>query len=298
MTENIAVAIVHGTGSKEPDFADDIMDQLQRCFPRHLPEAARQRAGIIMEPVYWADKTREKENEIWERVLQAGRLDFQGLRRFLFNVCGDTLAYQPSEGRLELYQAVHRVMAEAFQRLAERAGEDAPLCVVAHSMGTVVVHNYLYDIQNHTPFTEGLPRPETPLERSDTLALLCTYGSPLALWRLRFGEDYQAIRFPGESVEARYPGLKPRWLNIYDVDDVLGYPLSTVTEHYEEMARQGYLQDCPQEVGGYFSGFYSAIFGLLGNTPIAHKGYFRDSRSLNRMAGYIAETWQGCYDNR
>jgi hypothetical protein len=116
------------------------------------------------------------------------------MQRFIFSVAGDTLAYQPSEERRELYLDVHRTMEKSFEKLADRAGPNAPLCVIAHSMGSVVAHNYLYDMQHREE--DYLPDPETCLERGETMAFLCTYGSPLAIWRLRFSDAYKAIHFP------------------------------------------------------------------------------------------------------
>lgn len=289
MSKPVALAIIHGTGEKEPDFADDIIDVLHERFPEHLPEALRDEAELVIEPIYWAHIPRKKEDEVWAKVESAGPMEHKDLRRFIFNLAGDALAYQPSEGREDLYIGVHREIADGFARLAERASGTAPLCLAAHSMGTIVAHNYLFDIQHEPEHgLEGeneLPRPETPLERGATLALFCTYGSPIAIWRLRYGDDYKAIRFPGEDVHERYPYLQPKWLNIYDPNDVLGYPIHRLTERYRELADDGYLEDREQNVGSWLKSW----------NPAAHKGYFRDESCLDDLAGHLATVWQGAY---
>ncbi|PSR01673.1 MAG: hypothetical protein BRD47_05345 [Bacteroidetes bacterium QS_8_68_28] len=292
MPDSIAVAIVHGSGQKEPDFAEDVIAALDEMFPAALPEEKRGEAELEIEPVYWADLPREREEEVWERVKASGPMDQLALRRYIFNIAGDTLAYQPSQGRRELYLAVHKVMAESFEKLAERAGPEAPLCVLSHSMGTIVTHNYLYDMQRGSEGViveedgEGeLPQPETRLERGETLSLFVTYGSPLAIWRLRFGDDYKAIRFPGSAAEELYPQLEPRWLNVYDADDVIGYPIGRLTDSYAEMAEQGYLEDRQRNVGAFWKSW----------NPLSHKGYFRDESSLEELAGYLAGVWQGAF---
>ena len=145
--------------------------------------------------------------------------------------------------------SVHKQMQETFAELAQNAGENAPLCIVAHSLGTVVAHNYLFDMQNGREEVSGLPRPETPLERGDTLSLLCTYGSPIAIWRLRFGDEYKAIDFPGQAVREHYPSMDPKWFNLYDKNDVLGYPISKLTDRYEELSEEGYLEDRQTDAG-------------------------------------------------
>lgn len=287
MSKSIAVAIIHGTGRKEPDFADDIIDVLHEKFPTHLSTQEKNDANLVIEPVYWADLTRKREDEIWERVKESGPMDNLDLRRFIFNVTGDTLAYQPSEGRRDLYVEVHERMAEGFKNLVEKTSPDAPLCVLAHSMGTIVAHNFLYDMQNEEEGTYGKSNEsDTPLERSETLALFVTCGSPLAIWRLRFGDAYKAIDFPGKSVEKRYPNLQPKWLNVYDKDDVLGYPISDLTEGYKTLAEKGYLEDRQQNVGAFWKSW----------NPLSHKGYFRDENSLDELAGYLADVWKGAYN--
>jgi len=292
MPDSIAVAIVHGSGQKEPDFADEIIETLKTMFPAALPEEKRDAAALEIEPVYWADLPRKREEDIWQRVKDSGPMDQLGLRRYIFNLAGDTLAYQPSKGRRELYVAVHEVMAEAFGRLADRVGPEVPLCVLSHSMGTIVTHNYLYDMQRGSEgvIVEGaaenqLPQPDTPLERGETLALFVTYGSPLAIWRLRFGDDYKAIRFPGSAAEELYPELEPRWLNVYDADDVIGYPIGRLTESYAELTEKGYLEDRQRNVGSFWKSW----------NPLSHKGYFRDEASLEELAGYLAGVWQGAF---
>jgi hypothetical protein len=286
MSKSIALAIVHGTGRKEANWADDIIDSLHEKFPNCFSDDEGQEAELVIEPVYWADLTREREEEIWQRVKDSGPMDKMELRRFIFNVTGDTLAYQPSEGRRELYKSVHERMADSFGKLVEKTGPEAPLCVIAHSMGTIVAHNFLYDMQNKDEGTFGDDKPgDTPLERCETLSLFVTCGCPLAIWRLRFGDDYKAIHFPGKKVESMYPGMQPKWLNVYDKDDVLGYPITKLTDSYEKMAQAGYLEDRQYNVGAFWKSW----------NPLSHKGYFRDERSLDNLAGYLAAIWKGAY---
>ena len=283
MNQTVAVVIIHGMGAQEPGYADDIIEQLYTLVPEQL--AGEKNARLVVKPVYWADITHEKEEEVWQRVKASGPMDRLELRRFLFNLAGDTLAYQPSEGRKELYLGVHRKIAETLSELSTAAGPEAPLCVVAHSLGTVVAQNYLHDLQHGSSKAAELPDAETPLERGETLSLLCTYGSPIAIWRLRFGDEYKAINFPGSSVETLYPDLQAKWYNLYEGDDVLGYPISQLTDHYAQLAQDGYLEDCKTNVGSLLTSW----------NPLTHKAYLRDDEELTRLAGFIADTWRGAY---
>lgn len=281
----LAVAFVHGMGSVEPDFAEATIAALEDGFADRLSHAELELAEFVAEPVYWADIPRAQEEEVWRRVTGGDDLDQLELRRLIFNMAGDTLAYQPSEGRLELYLDVHRRVADVFATLAERAGEGAPLCIVAHSLGSVVVHNFLYDTQHRPSYAGRLPEPETPLARGATLALLCTYGSPIAIWRLRFGDDYRAIEFPGREVGERFPRLEPKWFNLYDADDVLAYPIGDLTDRYRELRRDGLLVDRRIEIGDLLTGW----------NPLVHYDYLRDDDALAALADDLVAAWRGAY---
>ena len=96
----------------------------------------------------------------------------------------------------------------------------------------------------------------TPLERCETLAFLYTLGGPIALWTLRFADGGEPIAFPGRGISARYPHLRPAWLNFYDRDDVIGYPLWGLSDKYDKVV----TQDRAVAVGPR----------LVRSTPVAH----------------------------
>jgi hypothetical protein len=114
---------------------------------------------------------------------------------------------------------------------------------------------------------------------------LCTYGSPLAIWRLRFGDAYKAIHFPGKALDTFHPSCDPKWLNIYDADDVIAYPISKLTERYEELAEAGYFEDRKLNVGAWYKSW----------NPMSHKGDLRDEDSLDYLTDHIADIWQSAY---
>ncbi|PSQ54447.1 MAG: hypothetical protein BRD28_02010 [Bacteroidetes bacterium QH_10_64_37] len=66
---------------------------------------------------------------------------------------------------------------------------------------------------------------------------------------------------------------------------MLGYPISRLTERYKEMAEDGYLEDREMDVGKWYKSW----------NPLSHKGYLRDESSLDELAGFIADIWQGAY---
>lgn len=76
----------------------------------------------------------------------------------------------------------HSVLAQSLSDLAEEAGPDAPLLIVGHSVGALLVEAHISALQfDPAAFPKA---PATPLSRGETLLSLFSLGSPLPLWRL------------------------------------------------------------------------------------------------------------------
>ena len=273
----IAVALVHGIGKQTPNFADPLIEALQR----ELREKGVAPDDIVFRSVYWAPVLSERERALWREVTAETRLAYGGLRRFVVDFLGDAVAYQPSASRHQVYERIHGVVAEALRQLAAEAGSNAPLCVVASSLGTVIAHNYFYDLNYPETFSEPSPK-ETALEQGRTLALFVATGSPLALWRLRYGEDYAPITFPGTDLSLRYPDATPKWLNLFDKDDVLAYPIGNLSEAHRNLVSSGLLEDRQVNVGGL----------LVNWNPLSHSAYWGDRDVIRPLTEQLTALWQ------
>src|SRR5262249_18340603 len=156
---------------------------------------------LIMKPVYWAPAIQGDENELWNRLQQGGPMDFVKLRRFIIDFVADGIAYQPVEDGTATYEAIHPEVTKRIAQLAEGAGPKAPLCIIAHSLGTVVASNYLYDLQADP--RKRLIKPtvrkamgKTYCDKGETFAAFYTLGSPIALWSLRYRDFGKPIQVP------------------------------------------------------------------------------------------------------
>src|SRR5438552_10429766 len=194
---------------------------LTRRFARLVGPGARSPSPqLLFEEVNWSAALQSREDRLWQRLLPDGPMRYKRLRRFLVDFAADAIAYQPAPSDRTAYDAVHREVARRLARLAERAGPKAPLCLIAHSLGTVIASNYLYDLMKgeHSfmcPSVRGILN-GTPLERGETFALFYSMGSPIALWRLRFPRFGEPIRFPSADLSRHHPSLDPAWINVYD----------------------------------------------------------------------------------
>src|SRR5690606_39826304 len=82
----------------------------------------------------------------------------------IVSFAGDAIAYQPipradnPHPHEYIYTDIHERVARKLQRLARRAGSDAPLCLIGHSLGTIGARKYLYDLQNPKLLATIVPR--------------------------------------------------------------------------------------------------------------------------------------------
>ncbi len=284
MSKKIAVAIVHGVGTQGSHFAGPMIEELTDRFADHTGlDNAAARAELIMEPVYWAPVLQGEEDRLWRRVSVRRDLDWVKARRFMIDFAGDAIAYQPTPWGREVYESIHAVFANSLKKLAQQAGGTAPLCVIAHSLGTVITSNYFYDLSQRrrrgmipARVREAMGR--TALERGDTFALLYTLGSPIAVWSLRYEDFGCPITVPSPKLADHYADLRGEWVNYYDPDDVIAYPLKPLNDAYRGAVRR----DVAVNVGGL----------IAGATPLSHTSYWTDNDVTKPIAKALANAWK------
>ena len=284
MSNRVAVAIVHGVGVQGSDFAEPMIRELTDRFADELgigrAEATHE---LIVEAVHWAPVLQEAQTKLWRKVNARRDLDFVRLRKFMVDFAGDAIAYQPTPQSRGVYDSVHAVLAESLRSLARNAGRTAPLCVVAHSLGTIIASNYLYDLSQRS--RRGMVsravrdvKKDTPLENGETLTLLYTLGSPLAIWSLRYHDFGLPIAVPAAKLPTHHPGLAGEWVNFYDPDDVIGYPLRALNDGY----RRSVSSDVAVNVGGVLSSW----------NPLSHGSYWTDDDVTKPIARSLARVWR------
>lgn len=295
--QKIAVAVIHGMGSgdadvdagnlEQPKDFSKLSRQLIEKFAEQLeisPEEAESR--LVFEYIYWAPLLQADQQELWEKV-NGENLRFEWLRFFFINVLGDTIAYQvTSERDRRLYDLIHARVAQGLRNLAQKAGPTAPLCTIAHSLGTVIASNYFYDLQEFSrsrgtkvlmPESVRIQMENTPLERGETLTLFYSLGSPLALWSLHQKFD-RPIQVPAKQLKTYHPDLVGEWVNFYDPNDIISYPLKSLSPEYEQVV----TTDWPVNVGNLLTSW----------NPLSHVAYWTDRFITDAIAQALASTWK------
>lgn len=275
----IAVALVHGIGKLSPDFASGMIGNIRA----ELGDLAE---NCVFEPIHWAPLLQDMEDELWQKMKECGRSSFLSRRHFRvsrkFGVdfMGNGIAYQPLPKEKGTYDKIHLFYANKLRVLAEKAGPNAPLCVIAHSLGTIISSNYFYDQQNREKKPElvsqsvGKETRYSALARGETLTNFYTMGSPIALWSMRYPDFGQPINFPAlsEDFSGVYPGLMEasEWINFYNENDVIGFPLKFLNEKYNFAVKE----DCHIKVGRIFSYW----------NPMAHVYFWDNTKVAKRIA--------------
>lgn len=220
----IAIITIHGIGEQTGDFANTFYSKFSKQVnfeTYHLP-------------LDWGELISEEEHILLDRFKN---LHWKRLRRWFIDYAGDAIAYRPGSA---LHQMIHDKLHATLNRI------NGQYIIVAHSLGTVIASDFLWDLSQTEP------------ETLNRLGCLITLGSPLAIWGLQYPNG-------GEPVNV------PKWLNVYSPEDIIGYPLKHQNEKYEALIG---LEDIPFRAGGLLTRW----------NPASHAEYLYDSKLIRLLA--------------
>lgn len=279
MFKKLSVAIIHGMGNQTPAFADEMSALIYKRFVRQLSHLVDDPSSyLIIQPIQWGGIFSEREEKLFKKTVLNKHLDYQGLRKFIIHYLGDSIAYQPVETVNHNYERVHEEIGKNLNVLSRKSGDYAPLCVISHSLGSVIASNYFYDLQFKQNDVTSIVSESSPLEKGETLTLFYTLGTALPLWSLRYHNFDRPINIPSEKLQDFYPGLKGEWINFYDKDDILGYPLKDISENYKNSVSE----DRKVNIGNLLTSW----------NPFCHSSYFIDMDVINPIVDGLVRTWR------
>lgn len=270
MSKQVAVAVIHGMGSQGVSFAEPMITEINQW----ITKSRKNPDEIAWQPIYWADVLETRQLKYLRDANRNNDLDYVKLRTFVVTAFGDAVAYQrvPTEnntGGKTTYERIHERIERAINDLLQigLGGQSKPLIVMGHSLGGHIMSNYIWDMQKGHAGT-GL----SAFERMRSLAGMVTFGCNIPLFTFAFTR-ITPIKFPAPQL---HPDLKrkAKWLNYYDPDDILGYPLKPISPSY----RQVVTRDVPINVGGWLSSW----------NPASHSQYWTDNDFTKPVAKFIA----------
>jgi hypothetical protein len=261
----LAIAVIHGMGSQERKYSRPLRDEIND----RIGSAGSNK--VQWGEIYWADVLKKRQKDYINLAKNSTDLDYISLRRFMVGSFGDASAYRKTKDKKNTtYQKIHQRVSKCISDLDDPANPDTPLIVLAHSLGGHIMSNYIYDMQKKTASgATGL----SSFQRMETLAGFITFGCNIPFFVFAYAKkDIKPIRFPGKALA---PALrkKARWLNFFDPDDVLGYPLKPINHAFSKIVDK----DIPINVGGILSSW----------NPMSHHKYWTDNDFTKPVARFI-----------
>lgn len=282
----LAIVLVHGIGNTRNDWANKIIPAIERRLKSKLNKILGAQAPTAMDDVavisyvYWEGVFNDRQNKLkvaldgFPKPVKAGGPWWDRLLKWIWRICKrfqnevisnyicDIVGYLHKDAQKAVYSKVSAVLQGCASRLGT-AQTKIPLTFIAHSLGTVITSDYIYE-QNDSG--SDLSGPKIMKERF-ILDNLFTVGSPISLFSLRFGGP-EMFTSP-VSVES----TTGRWVNIFDEDDPVGMPLKVLNDAYNKVIHKDVLVN-------------SGIYG------ISHTKYFkRSSKVLDIICQKLAIDW-------
>ena len=273
MEKKVGVLFIHGMGATMDDFAHDTIQELRN----RISGQGLNRDDIAWESVYWAPVLSPRETQLWVDLSAENDLNWGKLRKFFINGFGNVTAYQSEHGRRSgVYDRIHGTVNDALKELRVKlGGKDKPLVVIAHSTGSVIMSDYIWDRQR------GKDQDlfgASAFERMETLAGLVTLGTNIPLFTLAH-EPVACIKFPPAELSENLR-KRAKWLNLYDSDDVLGWPLKPLSMDYADTV----TEDIEVSVGNILTAW----------NPANHAAYWADDSVMKPAAYLITSILEEC----
>ena len=86
--KKLAIIIIHGMGSQDAAFADDIIEELEE----RLEDLNLDPDDIAWKPIWWAPVLSGAQADLWRKLRKGNNLDYKKLRKFVVNALGDAIA--------------------------------------------------------------------------------------------------------------------------------------------------------------------------------------------------------------
>ncbi len=276
-----ALIAVHGMGETPRDYA---AKTFQLLGERLADIAAR----IDFRSVYYQDILKPNQETVWARIDGAAKIHYDDLRRFLLFGFGDAAGL---ENRKEIDGSVYELAQAAIARQllgVHKFAPDSAVVFLAHSLGCQVLSSYVYDAQkalaggtvqagiwkdidawSERALGHRLDDRERRFLAGATCAAFVTTGCNIPIFVAAHRQmDIKPIARPTPAFA---------WINLYDPDDALGWPLQPLSAGYQAL-----VQDRVINAG---QGMVSWI--LKSWNPWSHSAYWDDAQVLDTLSATL-----------
>ena len=270
MTKEIGVLTIHGIGMQDENFDEALIANFRHQLSAAVFES------IQFEQVFYQNLIQPNQERVFH-AMQSQPLRWRRLRKFMLFYFSDAAAYQHNSSQIgSIYFHVHGRVYSAMSALHEAFDyQDKPVVIIGHSLGCFIMSNYIWDAQQ-----AGKPD-----------------GKPTGIWQTEIPNPFQQMRSlryffsTGCNIPLFVSGLpyiaaieRPneqfRWLNYYDKDDVLGWPLKPLSQDGPHPYDDVVEADIEINVGASYKPWISA-------TPLSHMEYWSSAGFIEPAASML-----------
>lgn len=271
--QRLHICFVHGIGQTKPGYSQNMAEKIRQSFSNELKSLLSTNddyaSYLNTVEILWDDILSAKQEEL-SHILKK---DFPTVKSnplsfFIFGwdflkslitkirttfaseYIGDILAYRNKI----VYKEIHDHILTKINALNTKPPFEE-ITFVAHSLGTVITSDFIYDRQKE----KGISHPHLIFTNFFSM------GSPLALFSLHYGREL--FKSP-LRIESKFG----RWINIFDRDDPIAYPLKNLNESYNNVVTKDWAVNT----------------GLFG---IAHLHYFNNEIIADKIGKKLALDW-------
>lgn len=281
---HVALITVHGMGETPPDYADGLVRLLQAKLGPSL------HARVDYRSIYYQDILQRNEQVIWQRVAANSKVHYDDLRKFVLFGLGDAAGL---ENRKEIDGSVYELAQAEIARTmlaAYAANPTMPVVFLTHSLGCQVLSSYIYDAQKARAggtvaagiwkdidawaartLRRALTRSEKHFMAAGTCMGWITTGCNIPVFVAAHKEMH--------IIPIARPTPSFRWINIYDPDDVLGWPLQPLSDGYRDLVEDRAIN----------AGRGMVNWLLKSWNPWSHNAYWNDDQVLDPLAGMLGQ---------
>jgi hypothetical protein len=273
--KRLAVLVIHGMGSqykglnpdpKVPTYSAEMLNKVSSQYGLQDFDA-----DIGWFEVYWAEVLQPRQQHYAKALEENDMLG--AVRQFVLYNLSDAASYFPSRDRDSSYSRIHRQVRDTIKAAADAVEPDAPIVVLAHSLGGHIMSNYIYDLVKTRRNGDGGPY-TSAFRNLETFRTMFTFGCNIPVFLLSAGEPLP-ISYPGRRDD---PRGRSWWVNFYDKDDPLGFPLRFISGEYWNIHDAGQLNDREINSGS----FPTSV------TPWSHNAYWKDNDVCAAIAAELA----------
>jgi hypothetical protein len=270
--KKLGLLLIRGSGSSGFKRQEKFMERLNK----RLKKIKIDPETICYTVVDWYAPLQDQQEKLLERLFSAADIKVKSrlFRKLLLSNIADLITYggKPDRQEGEAYKKMHGLVHKSIVKLKDQLPDDAPLIIMASSMGTEIMNDYILDRQKKVA---NDPYAGSSFERFETLTGLFTFGNNIPIFAASFDIDtLKPIQFPIPDLLNKYKEIA-LWENYYDKNDPLGYPIKFINDHYAHAN----VTDIQLGVGNPLS-FWNIL---------SHFGFWTSDKVEKRMCEYIKE---------